>query len=101
MSKTPIPASPVPSIPSIPPIGAAPENHDFSHPWIISTIVSAICFGVGFVLMKVSGLWANFQQWADGPFLFYFAILAPVILGFTGYGLYLLARRVLGKRAKR
>ena len=69
-----------------PPIGAAPDGEDFSHPWIISAIVSTICFGVGFVFMYSTGLWANFSRWADGPFLFYFAILTPVIIGFIIYG---------------
>ena len=79
-----------------PPIGIAPENEDYSHPWIISAIVSTLCFAVGFVLMYCSGLWTNFQQWADGPFLFYFAILTPVIIGFCVYGLYLIVCRIIG-----
>ena len=73
---------------NIPPIGAAPENEDFQHPWIISIIVSTICFGVGFVILYTSRLWTNFAQWADWPFLFYTAILTPVLMGFYTYGVY-------------
>ncbi len=87
-----------PKIP--PPIGFAPENEDYSHPWIISAIVSAICFVLGFVLLYATGLWANFWQWADGPFLFYCAILTPVLLGFYAYGVFLLLSRLLGFRRK-
>jgi hypothetical protein len=80
--------SSAPDIP--PPIGAAPENEDFSHPWIISGIVSTICFGLGFALLYSTGAWHNVWQWADGPFMFYLAILAPVLVGFYAYGIYLL-----------
>lgn len=75
-------------IDSTPPIGAAPENEDFQHPWIISAIVSAICFVIGFVILYSSKLWTNFAQWADWPFLFYTAILTPVLMGFYTYGIY-------------
>ena len=84
-----------------PPIGAAPEDQDFSHPWLISAIVSTICFAAGFTFMYLTGIWANFQQWADGPFLFYFAILMPVIFGFCVYGLVISVRRLLGFGSKR
>lgn len=89
----------IPNIP--PPIGAAPENEDYSHPWIISAIVSTICFAIGFGVMYSTGLWANFQQWADGPFLFYFAILTPVIFGFCVYGLILTVTRLFRKSKAR
>jgi uncharacterized protein (DUF2062 family) len=69
-----------------PPIGAAPDNHDYNHPWIISGIISASCFAVGFFLLYSTRLWSNFTQWADWPFVFYCAILAPVLLGFYTYG---------------
>ena len=78
---------------NIPPIGLAPENQDYSHPWIISAIVTAICFVLGFGIMYATGLWANFWNWADAAFLFYFAILTPVLLGFYAYGMYLLVTR--------
>ena len=78
---------------STPPIGAAPEGQDFAHPWIISTIVTAVCFGLGFGIMYATGLWSNFWHWADGAFLFYFAIILPVIVGFSIYGLYLMIAR--------
>ena len=80
-----------------PPIGAAPENEDFSHPWIISGIVSALCFAVGFGLLYATRLWSNFWQWADWPFLMYCAILTPVLLGFYSYGVYRLCARFFGK----
>lgn len=75
-------------------MGLAPEGHDFAHPWIISAVISALCFVAGFVVLYVSGLWANIQQWADAPFPLYFAILAPVLLGFAGYGVWLLAAKL-------
>ena len=81
---------------STPPIGAAPENEDYSHPWIISGIVSAICFVLGFAALYSSGLWANFWQWADAPFLFYFAVLTPVLAGFYAYGIYLFMGKIFG-----
>lgn len=91
------PSAPSPaSIP--PPIGAAPENEDFTHPWIISAIVSALCFALGFGLLYATGLWANFWQWADAPFMFYAAILTPVLLGFYSYGVFLLVRKLLSRR---
>jgi|GEM_PF-1960592 len=77
-----------------PPIGAAPENQDFSHPWIISFIVSAICFAIGFAVLYTTRIWSNFWQWADWPFLLYFAILTPVLLGFFVYGVYRVVTRV-------
>ena len=80
-----------------PPIGAAPEGEDFSHPWIISSIVTAISFGVGFVIMYTTGMWANFLHWADGAFLFYFAIILPVLVGFTVYGIVLTLTRLTKK----
>ncbi|HYG77293.1 MAG TPA: hypothetical protein VEK08_19970 [Planctomycetota bacterium] len=92
-------ASSTPDVP--PPIGAAPDGQDFSHPWIISGIVSAICFVIGFVFMYTTGLWANFWQWADGPFLFYFAILTPVLIGFYSYGVYLLITALFRSKAKK
>jgi O-antigen/teichoic acid export membrane protein len=79
-----------------PPIGAAPENEDYAHPWIITGVVSAICFVIGFVVLYSTGLWSNFWQWADAPFLFYTAILTPVLLGFYCYGIFLLISRVFG-----
>jgi len=81
-----------------PPIGVAPDGEDYSHPWIISAIVSAICFAIGFALLYSTGIWANFWQWADGPFLFYFAILTPVLLGFYTYGIVLLIKRLFGRK---
>jgi len=92
-------SSSAPTIP--PPIGAAPDGEDFSRPWLISGIVSAICFVIGFVFMYTTGIWANFWQWADGPFLLYFAILTPVLIGFYSFGLYLLISRVFGLGKKR
>ncbi len=83
-----------------PPIGAAPENEDYSHPWIISAIVSAVCFAAGFALLYTTKLWANFRQWADLPFLMYCAILTPVLLGFYTYGVYRVVLMVLGKKAR-
>ncbi len=80
--------SPMESEHNPPPIGAAPENEDFTHPWIISGIVSALCFVAGFILLYTTRLWSNFRQWADWPFLMYAAILTPVLLGFYVYGVY-------------
>jgi hypothetical protein len=93
---------PVPLPKTPPPIGAAPENEDYSHPWIISAIVSAICFGIGFAFLYSTGLWANFWQWADAAFLVYAAILTPVLLGFYCYGIYLLISKLfsLGRAKK-
>jgi len=85
---------------STPPIGAAPENEDYAHPWIISTIVSAICFGIGFVILYTSRLWNNFAQWADWPFLFYTAILTPVLMGFYAYGVYRVIQMLFQKKKK-
>ena len=89
--------SDIPPLPSIPPIGAAPENEDFKHPWVISAIVSSICFVIGFAFMYTTGIWANFWQWADAAFLVYAAILTPVLLGFYSYGIYLLIRKLFRK----
>lgn len=80
-----------------PPIGAAPEGEDFAHPWIISTVVSVISFGVGFAIMYATGLWSNFWHWADGAFLFYFAIILPVLIGFTAYGIFLTLSKLTKK----
>ena len=85
---------------SVPPVGLAPEGLDFAHPWIISAIVSALCFLLGFACLYWTGLWKQFGEWADGPFLFYFAILAPVLVGFGVYGI-LLAVRWLVRGKKR
>lgn len=85
-----------PNIP--PPIGAAPENEDYSHPWIISGIVSSICFAIGFVVLYYTGIWSNFWHWADFPFMFYAAILTPVLLGFYAYGIYLLIVKLFGRK---
>ena len=71
-----------------PPIGVAPDGQDFAHPWIVSAIISALSFGVGFVVLHLTGWWEKILQWADAPFLFYFAILMPVIVGFCLYGVY-------------
>ena len=81
--------------PPIPPIGVAPENEDFSHPWIISAAVSALCFGIGFAVLYATGVWANIWQWADATFLVYAAILTPVLLGFYCYGVYLAVYKLL------
>jgi hypothetical protein len=83
-----------------PPFGVAPENEDFSHPWLISGVISAICFGVGFALLYTTRIWANFWQWADWPFLFYCAILTPVLLGFYAYGVYRLVLALFKGREK-
>lgn len=80
-----------------PPIGAAPEGQDFAHPWIISSIVTAISFGIGFAIMYATGLWANFWHWADGAFLFYFAIILPVLVGFTIYGMVITIKKMTSK----
>ncbi len=80
-----------------PPIGSAPEGHDYVHPWIISAVVSTIAFTIGFVFLYFTGAWKQIQQWADAPFLFYLAILLPVIAGFTVYGIVLFTLRILGK----
>ena len=85
---------------TIPPIGAAPENEDFEHPWIISIIVSTICFGIGFAMLYSSSLWNNIAQWADWPFLFYTAILTPVLMGFYTYGVYRCIELVFRKEKK-
>ena len=90
--------TPAPEIP--PPIGLAPEGQDFKHPWLISSIISAVCFVIGFVILYATGLWANFWQWADGPFLFYVAVLTPVLLGFYAYGVYLLIAKLFGLKAR-
>jgi hypothetical protein len=70
-----------------PPIGAAPEDHDFSHPWVISIVVSTLSFVIGFAILYTTRAWSNFWQWADWPFLVYCAILTPVLLGFYIYGM--------------
>ncbi|MBV8072214.1 MAG: hypothetical protein JO270_20080 [Acidobacteriaceae bacterium] len=80
-----------------PPIGAAPENEDFTHPWLISGIVSTLCFAVGFVLLYVTGWWSNLWQWADVTFIVYAAILTPVLLGFYCYGVYLALQKLFRK----
>lgn len=85
---------------STPPIGAAPENEDFQHPWIISAIVSALCFGIGFVLLYTSRIWSNLAQWADWPFLFYTAILTPVLMGFYTYGVYRVLEILFRRKTK-
>jgi len=85
---------------TVPPVGIAPEGQDFVHPYVISAIVSVICFGVGFLVLWLSGLWAKIWQWADAPFMIYFAILMPVLVGFTVYGILLGIGKVLRKRAK-
>lgn len=83
----------------VPPVGLAPEGYDYAHPWIISAGVSALCFLVGFACLYPSGVWAQFGQWADGPFLFCFALLAPVLVGFTLYGIVIVIRRIIrGKK---
>jgi hypothetical protein len=71
-----------------PPIGGAPEDQDFQRPWLISAIVSTFCFGAGFLLLYTTGIWRHVRQWADWPFMFYLAILTPVLLGFYVYGVY-------------
>lgn len=70
-----------------PPIGVAPENEDYTHPWVISTIISTISFAIGFAILYATRAWSNFLQWADWPFLMYCAILTPVLLGFYIYGM--------------
>jgi hypothetical protein len=85
---------------SPPPIGAAPEDHDYSHPWIISAIVSSICFVIGFIFLSTTKIWANFCQWADWPFLFYTAILTPVLMGFYAYGVYRLVAMLFARKRK-
>lgn len=85
---------------AVPPVGLAPEGEDFAHPWLISAIVSAICFGVGFGVLYLSGLWSKIMQWADAPFMFYFAILMPVIVGFTVYGIVITVMRLFRKPKK-
>lgn len=82
---------------AVPPVGLAPEGQDFSHPWLISGIVSAISFTLGFAVLYATGLWAKIWQWADAPFMFYFAILMPVIVGFTIYGIVITVMRFLGR----
>ena len=89
------------STPTPPPIGAAPEGQDFRHPWIVSAIVSTICFGIGFAVLYATGLWAKITEWADAPFLFYFAILMPVIVGFSIYGVVVAVQKVLRGGKKR
>ena len=85
---------------TVPPMGIAPEGQDFEHPYVISAIVSAICFGVGFLVLWLGGLWGKIGQWADAPFMIYFAILLPVLVGFTTYGVALGIAKVRRKRAK-
>ena len=83
---------------SVPPIGFSPEGQDFAHPWIVSALVSGLCFAIGFALLYFSGWWAQILQWADLPFLVYFAILFPVLVGFTIYGVFVVLQKVLRKR---
>lgn len=85
---------------AVPPVGLAPEGQDFAHPWLISAIVSAICFTIGFLALYFTGLWAKIWQWADAPFMFYFAILMPVIVGFTFYGIGITIVRLFGGKKK-
>jgi hypothetical protein len=73
-----------------PPIGVAPEHHDYSRPWLVSALVSAACFSVGFALLYGTGAWHNIRQWADAPFMVCLAILAPVLAGFHAYAICLL-----------
>jgi hypothetical protein len=84
---SPLPTSPAPRA-ATPPIGGAPENQDFKRPWLISAIVSTLCFGAGFFLLYTTGIWTRLRNWADWPFMFYLAILTPVLLGFYAYGVY-------------
>jgi len=63
--------------------------------------VSALCFAIGFAVLYFSGLWTKLLQWADAPFMFYFAILAPVLFGFTMYGIYLAFAKLFGWERKR
>ncbi|MCW8131561.1 MAG: hypothetical protein KIS92_14525 [Planctomycetota bacterium] len=85
---------------TVPPVGLAPEGEDFAHPWLISAIVSAICFAIGFGILYATGLWAKIMQWADAPFMFYFAILMPVLVGFTLYGIVITFVRLFRKPSK-
>ena len=82
---------------TVPPVGLAPEGQDYSHPWIVSAIVSALCFLIGFALLYATGWWARIWQWADAPFMFYFAILLPVLAGFALYGVYLTCGWLFGR----
>ncbi|GMV80751.1 MAG: hypothetical protein AMXMBFR7_19350 [Planctomycetota bacterium] len=82
---------------SVPPIGLPPAGEDFVHPWIVSAIVTTLMFVLGFGVLWLTGLWAKIHQWADAPFMFYFAVLMPVIVGFSIYALCLLVYRALGK----
>ena len=63
--------------------------------WLISLIVSALSFGIGFLLLYVTGFWAKLWQWADAPFMLYLAILLPVLVGFSLYGLVLALWRIV------
>ena len=83
--------------PDAPPIGAAPEGQDFAHPWLITAMISALSFCIGFGTLYATGLWGKIWHWADGPFLFYLSILLPVIAGFSIYGLVVIAQYALGK----
>ena len=85
---------------TVPPVGLAPEGQDFAHPYVISAIVSILCFGVGFLALWLTGLWAKLPQWADAPFMIYFAILLPVLAGFMLYGIFHTVAKLTGKRAK-
>ncbi|MCZ7647579.1 MAG: hypothetical protein M5U26_20365 [Planctomycetota bacterium] len=85
----------------VPPIGMPPAGQDFAHPWIVSAIVSALTFTIGFAVLKLTGLWTQFSEWADAPFMFYFAILMPVIVGFVMYGIYLAVQKLMGKAPAR
>ena len=93
------PEGSLPGSKPVPPVGLAPEGYDYAHPWIISAVVSVICFAVGFACLYPTGVWAQFGQWADGPFLICFALLAPVLVGFTLYGIAIVVRRLVrGKK---
>ena len=94
------PPSLAPDPKATPQVGLSLERQDFSHPWVVSGIVSALSFALGLLVLYCTGRWAKLWQWADMPFMIYFAILMPVLCGFTLFGLYTLVEKFFRKRRR-